>query len=122
MKRTPLQSIIAAECCNHFLEGPGGAANWCVAKERVCSVFATFRRCKWFEDAVLPAWPDVAAEYAYLAGQEIDKRPASIAKLRVCRHCGEAFRPEHNRQLYCGEACVLAGARRTSSSRGANVA
>ena len=111
-----VKAVIAGECCNHFRDGPRGVANWCVAKDAPCPIFATFRRCRWFEDAVLPAGPDVAAEYAALAGQKTGGEGV-VARRAICRHCGEAFKALHNRQQYCSEACVKAGNRVKTKER-----
>ena len=114
--RLTVRAVIAGECCNHFRDGPGGVANWCVVKDAACPIFATFRRCKWFETAVLPAWPDVAAEYAVLAGQNLSGE-ITVTRRAICRHCGEAFKALHNRQQYCSEACAKAGARVKTKER-----
>ena len=57
---------------------------------------------------MLPAWPDVAAEYAALAGQNISGEPV-VTRRAICRNCGEAFKALHNRQQYCSEACARLG-------------
>lgn len=105
-----VRSVVAAECCNYLARGPGDVVHWCVAKERTCPVFALFRRCRWFEEAVLPAWPDVAAEYADLAGR-LKTSESRAARRAVCPICGATFRATGNRQRYCSEECRKEGAR-----------
>ena len=106
--RLSVKAVIAGKCCNYFRSGPRGAADWCEPEDEVCPIFATVRRCPWFETAVLPAWPDVAAEYAALAGQSTSNEPV-VTRQAICRHCGEAFKALHNRQQYCSEECRRQG-------------
>jgi hypothetical protein len=107
-----VKSVIAAECCNHYREGPYGKANWCVAKDTVCPIFTpTFYRCPWFEKAVLPAWTDVAAEWADMCGQE-QLPEITVTRQAICRNCGEAFKAENNQQECCSEACQIEARKR----------
>ena len=108
--RLTVKAVVAGRCHRHGCGGPPGVANWCVRKDAVCPIFATFRRCEWFETAVLPDCPDVAAEYAALAGQNRSGEPV-VTRQAICRHCGEAFKALHNRQQYCSEPCIQAGKR-----------
>jgi predicted nucleic acid-binding Zn ribbon protein len=102
--RLTVKAVIAGQCHSHGRGGPLGVANWCVRKDAVCPIFATFRRCEWFETAVLPDCPDVAAEYAALAGQNRSGEPV-VTRQAICRNCGEAFKALYNRQQYCSEEC-----------------
>ena len=98
-----LKQIIRAECACYFREGHRGVNDWCERKDRVCLIFAAdFKRCRYFEEGVLPANPDGAAEYADMCGQE---GSAPVVKKKVCRNCGDAFIPDHNRQVYCKAEC-----------------
>jgi len=107
-----VKAVIAAECCNHFREGPYSMSNYCCAKDAVCPIFTpTFQRCRWFETAVLPAWPDVAAEWADMCGQE-ETGDITVTRQAICRNCGEAFKTTNNRQGYCSEACSVEGRKR----------
>jgi len=74
--RLTVKAVIAAECPSHFRDTRGAVDHWCDPNDEVCPIFAIFRRCPWFETAVLPAWPAVAAEYAALAGQNTSDEPA----------------------------------------------
>lgn len=115
MKYT-VKSVTQAECANYFREGPWAKANWCVSKEQACHMFASFKRCRYFETAVLPAWQDVAAEYAAMCGQmEIGEE--TVARIAVCRNCGESFRAESNSIRYCSEACKIAAAKRVQREK-----
>lgn len=58
--RRPLARILAEECANWAR----GRCVW----GRPCRVLAG-ERCEYFERAVLPAWPGVAAEYWRRVGQ-----------------------------------------------------
>ncbi len=97
-----LKQIIRAECANYFTHGPYGARDWCEAREMVCVAFGNPGPCNWLLTAVLPANPDGNAEYADLVGA---KTEPVIVKPKVCQQCGEAFKPQHNRQICCSAAC-----------------
>lgn len=110
MKMT-IKTLIARECPNHQREGSYGVANWCLKKGAVCLIFThTPRPCECFEDGVLPACPEVGAEYRALVGQDIDTKVIPIRRA-TCRVCGEAFKTTSNRQQYCSEACAQLGGR-----------
>ena len=114
--RLTVKAAITGRCHSHGRGGPPGVANWCVRKDAVCPIFATFRPCEWFETAVLPDCPDVAAEYASLAGQDASGE-MTVTRRAICRNCGEAFKALHNRQQYCSEACAKAGGRVKTKER-----
>ena len=114
--RLTVKGVVAQECSCHFRDKRPAVDHWCESKDKVCPIFTTFHPCKDFETAVLPAWPDVAAEYAALAGQNLSGQPV-VRRQAVCRHCGEAFKALCNRQQYCSEACVKAGARVKTKER-----
>ena len=110
MKMT-LKSVVQNECACYFREGPFGVSNFCVNGDKTCVMFApTFKRCGYFQKALLLAWPDVAAEYAALVGQEATGE-ITVTRQAICRVCGEAYRATGNRQQYCSEACKVAGKR-----------
>jgi hypothetical protein len=115
MKQT-VKRIVETECCNHFADGPYGAYHWCVNRDAVCPIFTEFRRCKWFEEAVLPAWPDVAAEYADMCGQE-ETGEITIIRQAKCRNCGDMFKTESNSERYCSGACRDAVARQVQRDK-----
>ena len=115
MKLT-VKSVIAQQCHRYDRVGYFGIPNWCLQKDAACPMFTTFRRCRHFEEAVLPACPDVAAEYVFLAGQDLDTKPGPTRRA-ICRTCGEAFKTTSNRQQYCSETCAQAGARAKTRER-----
>ena len=61
-----LKQIIRAECACYFWTSPHGVSDWCEPEDRRCVAFEKFQRCRYFEEAVLPAQPDASAEYADL--------------------------------------------------------
>lgn len=115
--RLTVKSVIQAECCNHYMDGPYEMRHYCCWKDRVCPIFTDeFRRCGWFEEAVMPAWMDVAAEYADMCGQR-SQEEITVTRLAICRNCGESFKAIHNRQQYCSEECAKLGERGKAKER-----
>jgi len=58
----PLRAVIRAECANARRDAR------CVFDHECWPMHG--RRCRYFERAVLPSWPEVAAEYARATAQE----------------------------------------------------
>lgn len=111
------ESIAKEHCADYMHDGPLDTKHFCVNGDKVCVFYAPdFIRCNYFEGAVLPAWPDVAAEYAVLCGQRIGEE-IEAARMRGCGVCGRAFTPKSNRQQYCSPACQMKGNRAVTKHR-----
>ena len=65
-----LKQIIQHECACYFRAGPYGAKDWCEPRGGRCIAFGSFKRCRYFEEGVLPGQPDASAEYAELVRLE----------------------------------------------------
>jgi hypothetical protein len=110
-RRLSLRGVIAEECANYFSTDPGyRSIRWCEARQAPCRPLGNPPTpCGYFQEAVLPAWPDIAGEYVALVRQ----RPGiAVTRRAVCRNCDEAFKTTSNRQQYCSEACQSAGRKR----------
>ena len=93
-----IKTLIKNECCNYDPK-IYGKLHYCFAdKEHKCRYFLEkWKRCRWFEKAVLPLKPKLEAEYH----DELDT--AAKANTRNCDMCNERFVPSNNRQVFCEE-------------------
>ncbi len=115
-KRHTVANIIAAECAGYVCVGPYQVRDWCWRHDKVCKLIVAWNRCGYFEGAVLPAWPDVAAEYADKAHTG-DARPTVRINPPVCPICTAEFVSRQNRQRYCSAACRAVGDRHAAATR-----
>lgn len=76
-----LRQIIRKECACYFRTGPFAEPvyDWCETKDKVCVAFGEFQRCRYFEEGVLLAQPDAAAEYADLCERLSSQRDLGVS-------------------------------------------
>ena len=102
-----IKQLIRDECCNYDSRFCN-ITHYCYAdKDHICRYFLEeVKRCKWFEQAVLPLEPKLEAEYH----DELDT--AAKEKTRNCDGCGDRFVPTNNRQVFCRDCRELRDKRR----------
>jgi len=110
-----IKSLIANECAGHDKKAHG-ISNYCShepSDSKQCIYFLedNTRRCRYFEEAVLPLEPDLEAVYqaeltARAKGYELTKYQRKLVidarKLEAtCSVCGKVFNPVSRRQKAC---------------------
>jgi len=85
-----LKQIIRGNCACYFSHGPGRLStvtDWCEVRDGRCIAFSEFKRCKYFEEGVLPDQPDASAEYAELVRLRTEGTPLGVGRKpqKACR-------------------------------------
>jgi len=78
-----LKQIIRGNCACYFSHGPGrlsAVTDWCEVRDGRCIAFSEFKRCKYFEEGVLPDQPDASAEYAELVRSGAEGTPLGVGR------------------------------------------
>jgi len=103
-----LRTLVARECCNWNRDG-------CLFLEGSHCCPPEGKRCKWFEEAVLPSLKPLPSvvEQSYVHWHHLSRTEPDKAA-RTCSQCGEPIKGR--RQLYCPR-CITARRRKQSRLR-----
>ena len=105
--RNPLRAFIQGECCN---TQPGDECLFSIRGSYVCLVLARSRRCRYFEESVLPLltrcsnarclklYPDAADAYRRLFAGFRTGEIEDETEIRPCPSCGSPLPP---RKRFC---------------------
>ena len=110
-----LHHFISCECAGHVASGPNSQKHFCIHRDGACKLCGDApARCRYLEEAVLPADEvgSARAEYVLATCDHTPPPIASYAKRGRCAFCGNPFTAQHNREMYCSDECREA-ARRT---------
>jgi len=109
-----LHHFIAAECAAYFGTGPFGERHFCVHRDGACKLTGDApTRCRYLEEAVLPADCEgsARAEYQIAVEHTVPPPVARYAKRGRCAYCNSPFTARHNREMYCSPECREAARR-----------
>ena len=103
-----LHHFIAGQCAAYLSVGPYDQKHFCVHRDGACKLYGQApARCRYLEEAVLPADDQGSAKAEYLEALDGLTPPliARYAKRATCAYCKTPFTATHNREMYCSKEC-----------------